>query len=291
MKKSNDDFNKQIHKYSRIVQDDNDDLVLQFTTEVLGLESLHWGYWDDNDTLNLENLKIAQKKYTTQLASYIPEGVNQILDVGCGIGDNALYLAENGYQLTCLSPDINHQKAFDNLESEKINFHLSGIENFTSDKQFDLALMSESSNYFDKDVGFEKLCGLIKDGGYVLSASLFRKKDTEVYGNFHIENDWLASASKNGFEVISKDDITDKVLPSSEIGRDILHQHVVPFLEVILKYLTKTKGIKNKLLSFFIEPNFQKLLKYLKEGYISHVFDTNLFQENARYVIYLMKKK
>ena len=63
MKKSNDDFNKQIHKYSRIVQDDNDDLVLQFTTEVLGLESLHWGYWDGNDTLNLENLKIAQKKF------------------------------------------------------------------------------------------------------------------------------------------------------------------------------------------------------------------------------------
>ena len=266
-------------------------MVLQFTTEVLGLESLHWGYWDDNDTLNLENLKIAQKKYTTQLASYIPKGVNQILDVGCGIGDNALYLAENGYQLTCLSPDINHQKAFNNLESEKIYFHLSGIEDFTSDKQFDLALMSESSNYFDKDIGFEKLCGLIKDGGYVLSASLFRKKDTEFYSNFHIENEWLTSASKNGFEVISKDDITDKVLPSSVFGRDILHQHVVPFLEVILKYLTKTEGIKNKFLSFFIEPNFQKLLKYLKKGYISHVFDPNLFKENARYVIYLMKKK
>ena len=51
MNKENGTYNKHLQKYSRIVQDGNDDLVLQFTTEVLGLESLHWGYWDDNDQL------------------------------------------------------------------------------------------------------------------------------------------------------------------------------------------------------------------------------------------------
>ena len=44
MNKENGTYNKHLQKYSRIVQDDNDDLVLQFTTEVLGLESLHWGH-------------------------------------------------------------------------------------------------------------------------------------------------------------------------------------------------------------------------------------------------------
>jgi Methylase involved in ubiquinone/menaquinone biosynthesis len=106
MNKENGTYNKHLQKYSRIVQDGNDDLVLQFTTEVLGLESLHWGYWDDNDQLNLENLKKAQKNFTSHLSSFIPEGVSQILDVGCGIGDNALHLSENGYKLTCISPDI-----------------------------------------------------------------------------------------------------------------------------------------------------------------------------------------
>ncbi len=63
MNKENGTYNKHLQEYSRIVQDDNDDLVLQFTTEVLGLESLHWGYWDDSDQLNLENLKKAQKNF------------------------------------------------------------------------------------------------------------------------------------------------------------------------------------------------------------------------------------
>ena len=291
MNKENGTYNKHLQKYSRIVQDGNDDLVLQFTTEVLGLESLHWGYWDDNDQLNLENLKKAQKNFTSHLSSFIPEGVSQILDVGCGIGDNALHLSENGYKLTCISPDINHQKAFKKLKNGKINFHLSGIEKFFSEKQFDLALMSESSNYFDKDIGFEKLASLIKDQGFILSASLFRKKNTEVYSNFHIESEWLESAKKNGFEIINEDDITEKVLPSSEIGRDILHQHAVPSLEVMIKYLTKSKGLKSWLFSYFVESNFQKLKGYLTDGYVSHMLDPNLFKENARYVIYLMKKK
>ena len=291
MNKENGTYNKHLQKYSRIVQDDNDDLVLQFTTEVLGLESLHWGYWDDNDQLNLENLKKAQKNFTSHLSSFIPEGVSQILDVGCGIGDNALHLSENGYKLTCISPDINHQKAFKKLENGEINFHLSGIEKFSSEKQFDLALMGESSNYFDKDIGFEKLASLIKDQGFILSASLFRKKNTEVYSNFHIESEWLESAKKNGFEIINEDDITEKVLPSSEIGRDILYQHAVPSLEVMIKYLTKSKGLKSWLFSYFVESNFQKLKEYVTDGYISHMLDPNLFKENARYVIYLMKKK
>ena len=291
MNKENGTYSKHLKKYSRIVQDDNDDLVLQFTTEVLGLESLHWGYWDDNDQLNLENLKKAQKNFTSHLSSFIPEGVSQILDVGCGIGDNALHLSENGYKLTCISPDINHQKAFKKLKNGKINFHLSGIEKFFSEKQFDLALMSESSNYFDKDIGFEKLASLIKDQGFILSASLFRKKNTEVYSNFHIESEWLESAKKNGFEIINEDDITEKVLPSSEIGRDILNQHAVPSLEVMIKYLTKSKGLKSWLFSYFVESNFQKLKGYVTDGYVSHMLDPNLFKENARYVIYLMKKK
>ena len=42
MNKKKGTYNNHLQKYSRIVHDGNDDLVLQFTTEVLGLESLHW---------------------------------------------------------------------------------------------------------------------------------------------------------------------------------------------------------------------------------------------------------
>ena len=286
----NNNFKDSLYEYSRIVEDDNDDLVLQFCTEVLGLDSLHWGYWDTNE-INLENLKKAQKNFTIHLANFIPEGVNQILDVGCGIGDNAMYLAGKDYQLTCISPDINHEIAFKKIENEKINFHLDTIENFRSDVSFDLALMSESSNYFDKDEGFQKLQRLIKDEGFVLSASLFRINDSDEYSNYHIESEWLKSAENHGFKVINKDDITDKVIPLCELGNTLLNQYAFPTSKVLFKYLNKSKGLKNKIFSYFLKPQLDKLNTYLNDGYVGHVCNANLFKQKARYIIYLLKKK
>ena len=63
--------------------------------------------------------------------------------------------------------------------------------------------MSESSNYFDKDEGFQKLHNLIKDEGFVLSASLFRIDDSNEY-NFHIESEWLKSAESHGLKLSIK---------------------------------------------------------------------------------------
>ena len=286
----NNNFKDSLYEYSRIVEDDNDDLALQFCTEVLGLESLHWGYWDTNE-INLENLKKAQKNFTIHLASFIPEGVNQILDVGCGIGDNAVYLADKDYQLTCISPDVNHEIAFNKIENGKINFHLDTIENFRSDVSFDLALMSESSNYFDKDEGFQKLHNLIKDEGFVLSASLFRIDNSNEYNNFHIESEWLKSAENHGFKVVNKDDITDKVVHLCTLGKNILDQYAFPTSKVLFKYLNKTKGLKSKIFSYFLQSQFDKLIAYLDDGYVSHMCNADLFKQKARYIIYLLKKE
>jgi len=286
----NNNFKESLYDYSRIVEDDNDDLVLQFCTEVLGLDSLHWGYWD-TDEINLENLKKAQKNFTIHLASFIPEDVNQILDVGCGIGDNAVYLADKNYQLTCISPDVNHEIAFKKIENGKISFHLDTIENFSSDNHFDLALMSESSNYFDKDEGFQKLQNLIKDEGFVLSASLFRIDDSNEYSNYHIESEWLKSAENHGFKVVNKDDITEKVIPLCELGNALLNQYAFPTSKVLFKYLNKSKGLKNKIFSYFLKPQLDKLNTYLNDGYVGHVCNANLFKQKARYIIYLLKKE
>ena len=97
-------------------------LELMLCTEVLKLNSLHYGYWKKNEELNLKNLRIAQKRYTDHLLKLIPKGTKSVLDVGAGIGDNSLALATKGYNVISLSPDKNHKKYFGKYKDKNIKF-------------------------------------------------------------------------------------------------------------------------------------------------------------------------
>ena len=86
------------------------DHVLKLYSETIQSPYLHYGFWDhpqsvDLDKVTLQEIKDAQNRYIEHLASFIPEDVKSILDVGCGIGGNADYLQKMGYLVEGLSPD------------------------------------------------------------------------------------------------------------------------------------------------------------------------------------------
>ena len=55
------------------------DLDLFLCTEILKLNSLHFGYWEGNEELTIENLKKAQTRFTEKLMELIPDGVETSL--------------------------------------------------------------------------------------------------------------------------------------------------------------------------------------------------------------------
>jgi len=85
--------------------DDQDfNLELFVCTDILKLNSLHYGYWQKEElpdingaTLSLADLKKAQELYTRTLIDLIPQDVDTILDVGCGMGDVTRQLADRGH--------------------------------------------------------------------------------------------------------------------------------------------------------------------------------------------------
>ena len=94
------------------------DHVLKLYSETIQSSYLHYGFWDepnsiDLDSVTLPEIKKAQERYIDHLASLIPEGVNSILDVGCGIGGNAAYLMDKGFQVETLSPDSYQHSVID----------------------------------------------------------------------------------------------------------------------------------------------------------------------------------
>src|SRR5260370_35439852 len=97
---------------SAYIEFGNIDLELLVCTDILKLNSLHYGYWENGEDLNFENMRKAEARYTEELIRQVPGQVQTVLDVGCGIGDNALAFADSAYSVTPLSPAKNNRKYF-----------------------------------------------------------------------------------------------------------------------------------------------------------------------------------
>ena len=126
------------------------DHVLKLYSKTIQSSYLHYGFWDDPnsikiESINLEEIKNAQGRYIEHLASYIPNDVKLILDVGCGIGGNAEFLAKKGYDLETLSPDDFQRSVINEKFNGKIPFHHCKFEKFQPEKKYDLIVELEES--------------------------------------------------------------------------------------------------------------------------------------------------
>ncbi|NPV42059.1 MAG: glycosyltransferase [Anaerolineae bacterium] len=256
-------------------------LELFFCTEVLKLNSLHYGYWEEKEKLNLESIRRAQKRYTETLLEMIPADVHEILDIGCGIGDNARALAERGYRVTAISPDKVHAAYFKDTNPARIQFFNTAIEDFIPNRQFDLVLMSESQGYFAMDMGFSQSMRCLRPGGYLLVSGIFKQDDRSGFRGSHIEDEYIACAQTYG--LVKKDyrDITGNTLPTLQYAFDCYNHYLEPLNQTLLHFIGKTGEIKLKLLKTLFATefrNFEAVRRYYEEH-----FNPVLFQEKMRY--------
>jgi SAM-dependent methyltransferase len=256
-------------------------LELFFCTEVLKLKSLHYGFWEKEEKLDLESIRRAQQRYTETLIEMIPADVHTILDIGCGIGDNARALAARGYRVTAISPDKVHADYFKDVDPEQIRFFNTGIENFSSDQTFDLVLMSESQGYFAMDMGFSQSVRHLRPGGYLLVSGIFKQDNRSGFRGSHIEEEYVACAQD--FKLIKKDyrDITLNTLPTLQYAFDCYNNYLDPLNQTMLQFIGKPGQSKLKLLKALFASefrNFEEVRRYYEEH-----FNPALFRDKMRY--------
>lgn len=263
------------------------DLELYFYTQVLKLESLHYGYWENSQDLTLANFRQAQKNYTQSLIETIPKGVTTILDIGCGVGDNARALAAKGYIVTSISPDAEHQKYLQNVSG--VTFCRAKFEDFNTDDRFDLVLMSESQNYFDRNTAFAKCQPLLKPNGFLLVSGLFRRSNTREFDDTNIESEYIQTASKFGLSLQKSIDITEHALPTIDFARRMYVDHLEPVGKFLGYYANSTARWKIALFKFF----FSKQLKKIEQikSYVQRRTDPDHFREHLKYVRLLLQIK
>ena len=274
-----------------ITEFENLDLELYFATEVLKLRSLHYGYWEPNEELSLKNVPVAQARYTETLLEHIPEGVKKVLDVGSGIGDNARALEKKGYEVVALSPDRNHAKYYKNSENPRLRFVTSQFETFSETGSYDMILMSESHNYFPLQKGFEQCKKLLRSGGYLYISGMFRKDGSreaqQVFPGLHIEKDYIEYATRAGFRLQERVDITQEVLPTLTLAFQIYSQWIPPMLSMATHYFRATAKWKTKILSFLFRKQLVQLGK-IQNMYLQRL-NPETFQARAEYVRLVFK--
>ncbi len=215
-----------------------DDIDIRLAVDGLGLGSLHYGLWDEGQPLVIDEVPEAQRHYTEVLIGRIPECAATVLDVGAGLGDNAIHMADKGLRVTCVSPSVSQRAHFKERvipQHRDISFIRSTYEALDIEARFDAILMSESSNYFPIEKGLDQTLRYLKPGGHLVMGALFRKGDSEVFGEIHQLDDYIQAAKARGLILVDDLDVTEQVLPTLTLANAVV-RHVPPVVNVLIDH-------------------------------------------------------
>ena len=270
------------------------DHVLKLYSETIRSDYLHYGFWDEPNSVEIESItlqeiKNAQDRYIEHLASFIPNEVNSILDVGCGIGGNAEYLINQGYVVETLSPDDFQKSTIAEKFNNQMTFHHCKFEKFQPEKQYDLILESESACYIKINKGFEKARETLRTGGYLLASDYFvhyrdDSKNSHLRSSHDMEK-YLSSAEAHGFEFIREYDQTDNTMPTLDYSKYFIERFINPTIEYSVHSAKKNYPKTAALIGKLVAPKLKAKKNQLD------LLDSTLFRKYRKYMIYLFQKQ
>ncbi len=259
------------------------DRALRFYNEVLGLERLHYGLWQLEDDLTLDNLKAAQQRYEDLLTGSIPADAKVILDVGCGTGVMAAKLKSMGYEVAGMTPDI-HQKELIEATAA-IDLHFCKFEDFQPPRSFDCIIMSESAQYIPLPKLFDVAAKALSGGGYLMVCDYFVLNHARgiMAKSGHNLDAFMEAAGRHGFNLLESRDITSETAKTLEMADSFCDR-------ALLALDIATEKIRNRY------PGLTRLALRLLRGKIAklnderRLIDAESFKANKRYQFFLFQR-
>lgn len=253
----------------------------------LGAEDLHYGYWDDKLEPTIHNLREAQQRYSQFLISHFPEGVRDVLDVGCGVGNLGRKILEHGYRVDGVSPStLLTRFARRNLD-ENCHIYESRFEDVRTDKKYDLVLFSESFHYIDIDVALEKARHCLKPGGHLLICEFFKTDapGKSPLGGGQNLREFYEKVAKHPFVKIKDIDITEQTAPNMLVSRDMQENLLRPIWDVSL-YAFETN---HPWIARFVKWKFRRKLKKIQRKHFSGERTPEAFRKFKSYRLLLFQ--
>ena len=234
----------------------------------LKLDHLHYGYWPDGLELDITNLRLAQEEYVKFLLSQLPDGIQTILDVGCGAGRIAQKLISVGYQVDCVSPSTFLTEQARKCVDPTCHIFNCKYEDLQTDKRYDLIMFLESFQYIPMQKALENTARFLNPGGHMLICDIF-KKDVEGEGRQkggHALKKFFALMEACPFTLIKEIDITEQTAPTMDLLNDVLVNVGQPVTDSIVGFLADRYPTLYKLVTWKFRDELEKVNKKYSGG-------------------------
>lgn len=264
--------------------------ALKFYSDVLGLEHLHYGIWQEGDELTLANLKTAQARYQQAIIDLLPDAQGtqpvRVLDVGCGTGELSKTLKAMGYEVEGLSPDINHVESY----AEKVGapFHHCLFEEFEPTKPYDVVIMSESCQYIGLEKLFANLTQCLAENGQWVVVDYFVRDGVagQMAKSGHGYTAFQRAVNESVLQMDYDRDITEATLKTLDFGRNLIERGELA-LSMLKQRIDKRSWALSKLVNLMLWLG-RKEIKKLDDNRV--LIDSEAFRKAKTYRLMRFKR-
>lgn len=266
-----------------------DDAQLQFYSEILPREFLHFGYFDDPSTqpedISVNGIMNAQERYAELLLEQIIDRENPVLDIGCGMGVISHMLSKRGFSPVALTPDrhqIAHLKSkYPSIPSLHCKFEDLDLTDHAG--KYGTLLNSESLQYLDLERSLPLVEKLVKPGGRWVACDFFRREVEKTCSGQHYET-FVAALTAMGWKVTLHRDISAHIAPTLKFVHMLAARFGLPLFGFIAMKLRK----KQPALHYLVEPFLGELKSNLSDQL--HTIDPEAFTARQRYLLLVMER-
>lgn len=265
------------------------DIGLAFSKHFYKTDYLHYGYWPKELKVEPSNVFEAQENYANFLIKNIPDGVNSILDVGCGSGKFAEKMLDAGYSVDCVSPSPNLTEHVRKRLGDRSEIFENRYEDIFTEKNYDLILCSESFQYLLLEKAIEQTKKLLNKQGYLLICDFFKRDvpgKSPVSGGHRIER-FCKYMDQEPFLKIIDIDITNETAPSLDIMRDLILEVILPSWNIVAYYMRSNYPRFTRIFSF----TFRKKIAQAHRKYLSGNTSGKQFSYFKTYRLFLYQQK
>jgi len=253
----------------------------------LGAEDLHYGYWDDKLEPTIHNLREAQERYCQLLISHFPEGVRDVLDVGCGVGNLGKRIIEHGYRVDGVSPSTLLTRSARRNLGESSHIYEGRFEDVHIDKKYDLVQFSESFHYIDIDVALEKARRCLNPGGHILICDFFK---TDAPGKSPLGggkklSEFYEKVAKHPLVKVEDIDITEQTAPTIVVRRDMQENLMRPIWDASFYALEAN----HPWVARFVKWKFRRKLEKFQRKHLGGGSTPEAFRKFKSYRLFVFK--